>query len=140
MNPQEIKAQIVKFKARRLKARLANYSLFTSILLSLSIFTRGVNSSSLVSFLIILPLPLYFALQSLKLASKTRTLKERISTLESHITQLESRFSFIKFLTQPGFTFRLSLILFFLVCLTTFARVRATNTNPSISYNVSVNK
>jgi len=138
MNPAELKAQILKYKARRSKIRLAHYGTAITIPLALSVFGNGFTWASLISFLITLPLPLYFAHQSVKFARKTRALKDRMRFLESKFSSLESKFSFKEFLTQPSFAFRFSLILFFLVCLTTFARVRSESPtltlNPESSY------
>lgn len=141
MNKEEIARQIAKFKARRLKTRLAHYSLLTSLLLTLSIFAGGLNSSTLTSFFVMLPVPLYFGMQSLKLARKSRLIKERLSTLESNISLLESKFSVGKFFTQPSLAFRLTLILFFLACFTSFARLSdSQNTSSSITYNLEAGK
>lgn len=140
MNKEEIVRQIAKFKARRLKTRLAHYSLLTSLLLTLSIFAGGLNTTSLTSLVIIFPIPFYFALQSLKLARKSNLIKAHLSNLESNISLLESKFSLGKFITQPSLAFRLTLILFFLACFTTFARMStAQNTSTSITYNLSTN-
>ena len=124
MNKEEIAKQINKFKARRLKTRLAHYSTLVSIFLTLSIFGRGVTESSLFAFLLVLPLPIYFILQSIKLAQKTRQLKTRMESLSDLISGLtQPQFSFGKFISQPSFAFRLSLILFFLISFTTLARL-----------------
>lgn len=138
MERSELEAQIKKFKSRRLKARLANYGTFISIFLTLSTFARGFTSASLVSFLLIFPLPIYFGLQSIKLTRKSRAIKEHLSTLESSVSLLESKFSFGKFLSQPNLAFRLSCILFFVVLFTTFARLRLSaqtgTPDPTLSY------
>ncbi len=140
MNKEEIARQIAKYKARRLKTKLAHYSLLTSILMTLSIFSGGITQTTLTSFVVMFPIPLYFGMQSLKLARKSQIIKERLSTLESNISLLESKFSVGKFLTQPSLAFRLTLILFFLACFTSFARLSTTqNTTPSISYNIEAN-
>lgn len=119
MEREEIGRQIAKFKARRLKARLANYGTFVSIFLTLSILSSGYHLSSLFSFLLMLPLPLYFALQSYKLYHKIKSTHQPLA-----IDHQPSKFSFREFLTQPNLAFRLSLILFFLVGFTTLARLR----------------
>ena len=136
MDKSELLTQIDKYKARRLKARLANYGTFVSIFLTLSIFAGGYQLSSLFSFLLILPLLLYFTLQSLRLARKSRTAKAHLSTLESNISLLESKFSFREFLTQPNFAFRLSLFLFLITIFTTFARLRAPEPSPAVTYHL----
>lgn len=135
MNKEEIARQIAKFKARRLKTKLAHYSLLTSLLLTLSIFASGITQASLTSFIVMLPIPLYFGMQSLKFARKSQLVKERLSTLESHIQTLESKFSLAKFITQPSLAFRLTLILFFLACFTSFARLRPAD--PTLSLNTT---
>lgn len=136
MNPEETAKKIAKFKARRLKAKLANYASFTSLFLSLSIFTSGFTPTSFISFLIILPLPLYFFRESLRFAQKSRIIKQNLAILESSISLLESKFSFKQFISQPNFTFRLSCILFFLVLFTTFARVRTQDISPTVTYHL----
>lgn len=140
MNATELRSQVLKYKARRIKIRLAHYSTFISLLLTLSIFAGGFTWSALISFLLILPVPLYFSLESLKFIRKSRQFKARYSLLESHVARLSSKFSWGKFLTQPSFSFRLSLLLFVLLCLTTLARARApepTITLSSTSLSVS---
>lgn len=133
MQPQELEIQIKKFKSRRLKTRLANYGTLVSIFLTLSIFADGFTPASLISFLLLLPLPLYFVLQSLKLGRKSRDLKTRMESLCDLISGLTPpKFSMRKFITQPSFAFRLSLILFFLVFFTTFSRLRTPD--PTLSY------
>jgi hypothetical protein len=118
MQPQDLN-QIKKFKARRLKTKLAHYGTLISLFLTLSTLSNGYHLSSLFSLLITLPLPLYFVLQSLKLFHKMKS-----THLPSTIYHLPSEFSFGTFLTQPNLAFRLSLALFFFVCLTTLARIR----------------
>lgn len=123
MDRSELESQIAKYKSRRLKTRLANYSTFISIFLALSTFSNGYHLSSLFSLLLLLPLLAYFALQSLKLTRKTQALKTRMVYLRQMISGLTPpKFSFRQFLTQPNLAFRLSCILFFLVLFTTLAR------------------
>ena len=129
MNPAELATRIKKFKARRLKARLSYYGTFVSLFLTLSPFGSGFSLTTLVAFLLILPLPLYFMLQSLKLYRKAHQ-------LPSTNYQLPQRFSLYQFLSQPSFTFRLSLVLFFLVILTTLARVHTPDTDPALTYHL----
>ncbi len=136
MNKAEIERQIAKFKARRLKTRLAHYSLLTSLLLTASIFAGGLTMTTFTSLIVTFPIPLYFGMQSLKLARKSQVIKERLSTLESNISLLESKFSVGKFLTQPSLAFRLTLVLFFLVCFTSFARLSNSNTSSTITYHL----
>lgn len=124
MNKDEVTQQIQKFKARRIKNRLANYGTTVSIFLGLSIFARGFTLSSLYSFLIFLPVITYFLLQTLKFAKKARKIKLRLQELQSLTYDLRPTFSVINFLKQPSFAFRLTLMLFFLVLFTTFARLR----------------
>lgn len=112
--------QLEKFYARRTKLRLAIYCTLISFLLALSTLGSGFSLSSLISFLLILPLPLYFAMQSIKLYRKNRT---RMVPLSGMISGLNSKFSLGEFLTQPSFAFRLSLILFFLISFTMAARL-----------------
>lgn len=132
MNASELQAQILKYKARRTKIRISHYSTFLSLALTLSIFAAGFTWSSLISFLIVIPVPLYFCLESLKFIRKSRQFTARFALLESHVNRLSSKFSFRKFLTQPSLAFRLSLLLFFLLCLTTLARTRTRDV--TISY------
>lgn len=137
MNPEELAKQIRKFKSRQIKTRLAYYGTLLSLFLALSAFGRGATISSLISFLLILPLPLYFFLQSLKLYRKNKT---RMIPLSGIISGLSSRFSFGKFISQPGFAFRLSLVLFFLVIFTTLARTssaQAVSEGGSVPHHLS---
>ncbi len=139
MNKEEITRQIAKFKSRRLKTRLAHYSLLTSLLLTLSIFAGGFTQTSFTSFAFILPVPLYFGLQSFKLARKSRDLKTRMESLSDLISGLaQPKFSLVKFFTQPSLAFRLTLILFFLACFTSFARLRPPD--PTLSLNTTTLK
>lgn len=126
MNRDEIALQIKKFKTRRVMSRLANYGTTVSIFLGLSIFAKGFTLSSLYSFLIFLPVIMYFVLQTLKFAKKSRKIKLRLQELESTSFALYPTFSISKFFSQPSFAFRLTLILLFLVIFTTFARVKET--------------
>lgn len=128
--------QIAKYKARKVKTRLAYYGTLISLFLTFSVFGRGITFSSLVSLLLILPLPAYFLLQSLKLTRKNRQFKTHLAKLESGIWQIEAKFSLGKFLSQPNFAFRLSLALLFLVLFTTLARTRQLDPNPAISYHL----
>lgn len=140
MNKEEIARQIAKFKTRRLKSRLAGYGTFVSIFLTLSTLSGGLHLSTLFSLLLILPLPLYFVLQSLKFYKKNRDLKTRMESLNDLISGLtQPKFSLIKFISQPNLAFRLSLILFFLVVFTTFARLHTLEPVPAITYNLSTN-
>lgn len=136
MNRDEIALQINKFKARRIKSRLANYGTTVSIFLGLSIFAKGFTLSSLYSFLIFLPVITYFTLQTLKFAKKSRKIKQRLQELNSMTYALRPTFSFINFLSQPSFAFRLTLILLFLVIFTTFARVQETPAQ-TVSYQLT---
>ncbi len=136
MNATDLRLQILKYKARRTKIRLAHYSAIVSLILTLSIFAGGFTWTSLISFLLVLPIPIYFCLESLKFIRKSRQFKARFTLLESNIYLLESKFSFRKFLVQPSFTFRLSLLLFFLLCLTTLARARQSDPSPAITYHL----
>ena len=133
MNATDLRQQILKYKARRTKIRLAYYSAFISLALTLSIFTTGLTWTSLVAFIIVLPVPLYFCFESLKFVRKSRQFKARFAELQLRINLLESKFSLKNFLSQPNFTFRLSLFLFILLCLTTFARAR--QPDPSLTMN-----
>ncbi len=136
MNRDEIALQITKFKARRIKSRLANYGTTVSIFLGLSIFAKGFTLSSFYSFLIFLPVITYFILQTLKFAKKSRKIKLRLQELQSLNYEGWPTFSFINFLSQPSFAFRLSLILLFLVIFTTFARVKETPAQ-TVSYQLT---
>ena len=136
MNRDEIALQIKKFKTRRVMSRLANYGTTVSIFLGLSIFAKGFTLSSLYSFLIFLPVITYFVLQTLKFAKKSRKIKLRLQELNSMTYDLRPTFSIFKFISQPSFAFRLTLILLFLVIFTTFARVKETTT-PTVSYQLT---
>lgn len=133
MNREEILLQIKKYKNRRLKSRLAHYSAVTSIFLTLSIFGSGLSSSSLLSFIMILPLPLYFIRESIKLNRKSKAIHARLDSLVQTVRETDSKFSFRSFLTQPSMSFRLTLVMFLLVIFTTVARTRVAST--SISHN-----
>lgn len=138
MNKDEITLQIQKFKARRLKTHLANYGTTVSIFLGLSIFANGISLSSFYSFLMFAPVLSYFMIQSLKFARKSYKIKLKLKELETTKYNLSPSFSFFKFLSQPSFAFRLSLILFFLIFITTFARIRTPE--PKLSYQITTNK
>lgn len=101
------------------KSRLAYYGTVMSLLLSFSVFSPGFNLSTLLTFAAVLPLPLYFALQSVRLYRKLKS-----THLPSTIDHQPSKFSIREFLAQPSFTFRLSLVLFIIVGFTTLARLR----------------
>lgn len=133
MQPQDIETQIRKFKSRRQKTRLAHYSFFISLFLTLSVFANGFTLSALFSFLLLLPLNLYFSLESFRLYRKSRSIKERLSHLESSISLLESKFSLRKFISQPSLSFRLTCLLFFVVLFTTFARIRTPSPSVAMS-------
>ena len=137
MNKEELEREIAKFKARKSKTRLAYYSLAVSLFLVLSSFGNGLTLASLITCILILPLPLYFGLQCLKLTRKLRAQRAKSAELESLAIE-PSQFSLIKFLTQPNFSFRLSLVLLLLVGLTTIARLRAPQ--PTLSYQTSTNR
>ena len=94
MNPEELAQQIAKFKSRRHKTRLAYFCTLISLFLTFSSFASGITLYSLASFLLILPLPLYFTLQSYKLTRKSRSVQERLSTQESTCLAPDSQFSF----------------------------------------------
>jgi hypothetical protein len=132
MNRDEILEQIKVFKARRIKTRLANYGTTVSLFLGLSIFADGLTLSSLYSFLIFLPVIIYFFSQSLKFAKKSRKLKLRLKELELSHYLLRPSFSLFKFVGQPNLAFRLSLALLFLILFTTLARL--STTNPTLTY------
>ncbi len=137
MDKAYLLAQIDKYKARRLKARLANYGTFISLFLTLSIFSGGITLSTLMSLLLMLPLPLYFATQSLRLARKSRDIKARMVHLRQTISGLsQPQFSLKQFIFQPNFAFRLSLFLFLITLFTTFARLRAPEPSPAVSYHL----
>lgn len=136
MNKADLVAQITKYKARRLKTRLAHYCTTLSLLLVLSILS---SDSFLTSLLLVLPLPLYFARESYKLARKSSLIKQKLQSLQATARSLDSRFSLKSFLTQNNFSFRLTLILFFLVIFTTFARLSDSNTNSTITYHLESN-
>lgn len=125
--------ELAKYRARLAKARLSYYGTFVSLLLTLSVLGSGLTFSSLLTLALMLPLPLYFTIQSLRLYRKTR-----LVPLVSDSYHLTSKFSLGKFLTQPNLSFRLSLALLFLVLFTTFARLRlpaqAGTPDPTLSY------
>lgn len=131
MHKDDIARQIEKYKSRRRKTKLAHYSAFVSIFLLLSIFADGITARDFFPFLITLPLPLYFGFESLKLARKSKLLKQKLANVQTQLIN-SSRFSLISFLTQPSLPFRLTLILFLLVIFTTFART--SHPDASITY------
>lgn len=124
--------QIAKFKSRRGRARLARYSAIVSLLLLFSTLASGISPTSLTTFALVLPVPVYFCLQSLKLYRKNKIQMEPLTS--GLISGLPTKFSFGKFLTQPSFAFRLSLILFFLIFFTTLARSRPPSPTLSTHY------
>ena len=132
MNQIELSRQINKFKARRRKTRLATFCAVIATFLTLSSLGSGINQTSLITFLLLLPLPTYFALQSFHLYQKTH---QQPLLRPLSIDHLPSNFSFLDFLTQPNFVFRFSLFLFVLVCLTTLARLRTPD--PSLAIDLS---
>lgn len=143
MNREEVISQIRKYKNRRLKTRLANYGSLTSVFLTLSIFSSGLSSSALVSFLIILPVPVYFLLQGYKLNKKSKAVHAHLKNLTKTISPTQLKFSLRAFLTQPNTAFRLTVILFFLVIFTTIARTKypvEPQTQDQISYYVQSGK
>lgn len=143
MNSEEVVSQIKKYKNRRLKTRLANYGSLTSVFLTLSIFSSGLTYSSLISFLIILPVPIYFLVQGYKLNKKSKAVHAHLVNLTKTITPPQLKFSLRAFLTQPNMTFRLTIALFFLVVFTTIARTKYTveaQTKDQISYFIQSGK
>lgn len=116
--------QIARYKARRTKKRLSYYGLALSSLLTFAGLTQGFTLPSLMSTILLLPLPLYFGLQSLKYYRKTRLDQSHNSLFIIH----NSSFSLGEFFTQPNWAFRLSLLLFFLTCFITLARVSSAPT------------
>jgi len=133
MNPEELNRRVAKFKARRGKTRAAYYASFISLFLLLSSFARGVNLTATISFLTILPIPLYFVLQSIKLSKKNYLLKDQSQIILSVFDRGNSHFSLGKFITQPNLSFRLSLALLLIVFFTTLARTHTENS--SLTYN-----
>lgn len=121
-----VDSQVAKYYSRKRKARLAYYGLLVSLFLSLSTLGSGPSLSSLFSLLLTLPLPLYFALQSLKLYRKTRL-------RPSIIDHEPVKFSFAEFISQPNWDFRFSLLLFFLVCFTMLSRIQSST--PTLTMN-----
>lgn len=135
MNAQELNRQIAKFKARRTKTRLSYYGSVASLFLLFSTLGGGISITSLVSFLMLVPLPAYFIIQSIKLSKKNYRLKEHSALILNSADSISSKFSIGKFITQPNLTFRLTLILILLAFFTTLARTRAEE--PSLSMNHS---
>lgn len=125
MNAQELSRQIAKFKARRTKTRLSFYGSIISLFLLFSTLGSGITTTSIVSFLMLLPLPAYFILQSIKLSKKNYRLKEHSALILNTAESISSTFSLGRFITQPNLTFRLTLILILLAFFTTLARTRA---------------
>lgn len=126
MHKDELARQIAKYKARRLKTKLAKYGALTSVLLLFSLFADGATINDLYPFCLALPLPIYFLRESLKLARKSRKLKLKLLELQTSLSDFPTRFSFVKFITQPTLSFRLTLILFLLVIFTSLAATRVT--------------
>ncbi|MFZ2199558.1 MAG: hypothetical protein WAV40_02095 [Microgenomates group bacterium] len=133
MNSDEIALQIKKYKARKIKAKLAHYGTILSVFLGLSSFAQDFSLSSLYTFLLFSPVLLYFSLQSYKFAKKSRKIKLRLAQLETSAHSMYAKFSLLKFLSQPSFAFRLSLVLLFLIFFTTLARVRTETPQLSMS-------
>ncbi len=115
--------QIARYKARRSKKRLSYYGLALSLFLTVASLAQGITLPSLLSFTLLFPLPLYFGLQSYKFYRKSS-----LHPLTPNSYYLKSKFSFGEFITQPNWAFRLSLLLFFLTCFITLARISATPT------------
>lgn len=130
---QELLAKIAKFQAKKRQARLAGYGLLVTLPLALSPFSQGANFTSFLSFLLIIPLPLYFLFESLKLSRLLRHARAKFAGLEANAAGLATKFSLGRFLTQPSPLFRLSLLLFLLVCVTALARLRTGDTTLSLS-------
>jgi hypothetical protein len=110
--------QIARFKARRSKKRLSYYGFALSLFLTLASLGQGFTLSSLISLVLLLPLPLYFGLQSHKFYRKPS-----LHPLTSNSYSLTPKFSLGEFITQPNWAFRLTLLLFFFTCFITLARV-----------------
>lgn len=127
MNPPDLERQIKKFYIRRRKAGLATICAVIATFLTLSSLGSGISLTTAVAFFLLLPLPVYFVSQSLKLYRKT--LPHPILVDHTPLT-----FSITNFLTQPSFSFRFSLLLFLLICVTTLARVRQIEPTPTLSH------
>jgi hypothetical protein len=135
MSQEELEKAIAKYKARKSKARLAYYSLTITLFLAVSALATGLTLPNLLTVCLILPLPLYFTFECLKLTRKLQKLKTRSIELTSLVSTLEApRFSLASFITQPGLAFRFSLILLLMICFTTLARLRAESS--TLSYQV----
>lgn len=127
MQPTELNAQISKYKLRRSKLRLSLYNTCIASILGISIFSSGLNLQSLLTFLVILPVPLYFALQSHKFYLKVAKLKTHVQILSSSLASNSTRFSFLQFISQPNLAFRLTLFLFIFALFTSIAFTRQNN-------------
>lgn len=132
--PPDLAHQIAKFKARRRKTHLAYYGLLITLILSFSSFNAGFSLPALTSFLLFLPLLLYFVLQAFTLRAKYRALKERAAEIIRTIPPFSPVFSLKSYLTQPSLSFRLTLILFLLVTATALARLHTKN--PSLAIDL----
>lgn len=133
MNADELNRQIARFKARRTKTRLAYYGSLVSLFLLFSTLGNGISIASLISFFMLLPLPGYFIMQSLKLSKKNSRLKEQTSLILNSLDSFSTKFSLAKFLTQPNLTFRLTLVLILLAFFTTLARTRIEESSLSMN-------
>lgn len=129
--------QIARLKARHTKKRLSYYGFALSLILTLAALSQGLNLSTLLTTCLILPLPLYFGLQSLKFYRKSQTQMEPLTS--GLISESSSQFSLWQFLSQPNWAFRLSCLLFFMVLFTTLARLRSPNSPTTISHHAPPN-
>lgn len=133
MNALDLEQKIARYKARKAKLRLSRYNALISLLLALSVFGQGFSLPRLLTALLILPLPLYFFLNTAKLARKLRLQKTKLSEQNDLVMVRPTRFSLAKFLTQPSLSFRFSLLLFILVIFTTLARIETPD--PTLTMN-----
>ena len=104
------------FQALRLRYA---YATIVSLFLFSSVIATGITISSSISLLLLLPLPLYFGQKTLRIHLKYRRSLAH-SNLSTHFAT--PRFSLISFLTQPSFSFRLTLIILLLTIWTGLAR------------------
>lgn len=103
---------------RRLRL-LYGYATLISLFILTSTLRSGMSVTSMLSLLLLFPIPLYFARKTWRAQAKLRRSYEHAS----HATpQTPTTFSATSFLTQPNLSFRLSLILLLLTLWTGLAR------------------
>jgi len=83
--------------------------------------TRG----GVITFLLTLPLLLYFVFGAVRQKVKNRLFRLKYSNQLAQALSFASNFSLARFFFQPSFAFRISLVLLLFTILTTLARIHA---------------